>query len=125
MPDYRRSRDGRVYFFTVVTYMRQPILCLGKSVAAMRESLLEVREERPFEVKAWVLLPDHIHCVWELPEGDADYSVRWALIKKGFTKRMKGRIETPEQSRSRNGTCIHDLNVHLDSQPGPVVTFIP
>ncbi|MBI5902100.1 MAG: transposase [Deltaproteobacteria bacterium] len=101
MSDYRRARGGSTYFFTVVTYGRQPILCLADSIKALSEAISEVKEERPFEAKAWVLLPDHLHCVWELPEGDLDYSVRWALIKKGFTKRMKGRIETPRPNLSR------------------------
>lgn len=101
MSDYRRARGGSTYFFTVVTYKRQPILCLDDSVKALREAIRDVRKERPFEAKAWVLLPGHLHCVWELPEGDLDYSVRWALIKKGFTKRMKGRIETPLLNLSR------------------------
>ncbi|HLE18900.1 MAG TPA: transposase [Syntrophales bacterium] len=101
MSDYIRSRSGSTYFFTVVTYKRQPILCLDESRAALREAIKDVREERPYEVKAWVLLPDHLHCIWELPEGDADYSIRWALVKKGFTKRVKGRIETPLPNQSR------------------------
>ncbi|MBI5454568.1 MAG: transposase [Deltaproteobacteria bacterium] len=101
MPDYRRSRDGRVYFFTVVTYMRQPVLCLDDSISALAETTLEVQQDRPFEIKAWVILPDHLHAIWELPEGDADYSARWSLIKKGFTKRFKGRQETAALSRSR------------------------
>lgn len=83
-----------------MTYARQPILCLDESRAALREAIKDVREERPYEVKAWVLLPDHLHCIWELPEDDADYSIRWALVKKGFTKRVKGRIETPEPNQS-------------------------
>lgn len=101
MPNYIRAREGSTYFFTVVTYRRQPILCLDESREALGEVLREVRELYPFEVKAWVLLPDHLHCIWELTEGDSDYSVRWALIKKGFTSRMKGRLETPEPNRSR------------------------
>lgn len=101
MSDYRRAKGGSAYFFTVVTYGRQPILCLDDSIKALREAIREAKEERPFEVKAWVLLPDHLHCVWELPEGQLDYSVRWALIKKGFTKRIKGQIETPLPNLSR------------------------
>lgn len=101
MPDYRRARCGSTYFFTVVTYKRLPILCKDESRTALGEAIREVRAERPFEAKAWVLLPDHLHCIWELPEGDTDYSVRWALIKKGFTRRMKGRLEIPKPSLSR------------------------
>lgn len=101
MSDYRRPRDGKIYFFTVVTHMRQPILCLDESVKALEETVLEVRHKRPFEIKAWVILPDHLHAIWELPDGDSDYSVRWALIKKEFTKKLKGRLKTPEPNRSR------------------------
>lgn len=101
MSNYKRARDGCTYFFTVVTYGRQPILCLDDSRMALRQAIREVREKRPFEAKAWVLLPDHLHCIWELPEGDFDYSVRWAMIKKGFTKRMKGRLKTPLPGQSR------------------------
>ena len=105
MSNYRRLREGSVYFFTVVTYKRQPILCLDESRKALRGVLREIRDRYPFEIKAWVLLPDHLHCIWELPERDFDYSLRWALIKKGFTKRIKGRLSTakPTDSRVRRG----------------------
>ncbi len=63
MSDYRRARGGSTYFFTVVTYKRQPVLCLDDSIRALRAAIREVKEERSFEVKAWVLLPDHLHCV--------------------------------------------------------------
>lgn len=68
---------------------------------AFEETTSEVRRDRPFEVKAWVVLPDHIHAIWELPDFDSDFSTRWALIKKGFTKRMKGRLKTPSPDTSR------------------------
>jgi len=38
----------------------------------------------PFDIGAWVVLPDHLHCIWTLPEGDADFSTRWRLIKTAF-----------------------------------------
>lgn len=60
-----------------------------------------VRRDRPFDVKAWVILPDHIHAIWEPPDGDSDYSVRWALIKNGFTKKLNGRRKIPEPNMSR------------------------
>ncbi len=44
-------------------------------------AIREVKTKRPFSIAAWVLLPDHLHCLWELPEGDHDFSVRWRLIK--------------------------------------------
>lgn len=83
-----------MYFFTVVTYTRQPILCLEESRTVLREVIRDVKLAHPFGIKAWVLLPEHIHCIWELPKEDFDYSMRWGLIKREFTKRIKCRITT-------------------------------
>src|SRR5262249_39824596 len=89
MPEYRRWRvEGGTYFFTVVTADRRPILTTDLGRAALRESFAEVRAEKPFEVLAIVLLPDHLHCIWNLPALDADFSSRWADIKTAFTKRF-------------------------------------
>jgi putative transposase len=83
MSRYRRANiAGATYFFTVVTYRRQPILCDAPVREALREAVMVVREARPFTIDAWVLLPDHLHCIWTLPPGDNNFSVRWALIKR-------------------------------------------
>jgi len=78
MSDYRRWRiEGGTYFFTVVTYQRQRFLVKPQPRKLLREAIEAVRQNHPFEIVAWVLLPDHLHAVWSLPRGDADYSVRW------------------------------------------------
>lgn len=83
MSRYRRAdAPGATYFFTVVTYHRQPILCEPLVREALRNAIHEVRTKRPFMVDAWVLLPDHLHCLWTLPPGDADFASRWSLIKR-------------------------------------------
>lgn len=83
MSNYRRANtQGACYFFTVVTFRRQPILCDEAVRVALREAINSVREKKPFTIDAWVLLPDHLHCIWTLPEGDADFSSRWGLIKR-------------------------------------------
>tara|TARA_R110002051_G_scaffold323773_2_gene418471 strand:- start:8 stop:529 length:522 start_codon:yes stop_codon:yes gene_type:complete len=80
---YRRAHvPGGSYFFTVVTYARQPLLADRLNIEALGRAFRTVREERPFVMDAFVLLPDHLHCLWRLPEGDADYSSRWRDIKK-------------------------------------------
>ena len=90
MPEYRRaSAEGGTFFFTVVTYDRRPILCLEKSRGILRSVIRQVAKSHPFLVNAWVVLPDHMHCLWTLPEGDKDFSVRWALIKRGFTAGLR------------------------------------
>ncbi len=61
-------------FFTVVTYGRQPLLSDRLNIDALGRAFRRVRDERPFLMDAFVLLPDHLHCIWTLPRGDADYS---------------------------------------------------
>ena len=74
-----------MYFFTVVTHRRAKILTTDLARCCLREAIAEVRKELPFEITAFVLLPDHLHAVWTLPHGDADYSTRWQRIKSEFT----------------------------------------
>jgi len=105
MPEYRRTRaKGATYFFTVVTYWRQPVLCLPESLDAMKDVMRNVAERYPFQTDAWVVLPDHLHFVWTLPEGDSNYSMRWAVVKKELTKRLSSSIRAdgaPSRSRQR------------------------
>ncbi|MFC1750992.1 transposase [Pseudomonadota bacterium] len=61
---------------------------LTDRVDVLRDAVAKVKQQRPFEINAWVVLPDHLHAVWTLPEGDADYSSRWREIKKHFSKQL-------------------------------------
>ena len=90
IPNYRRVKSpGATYFFTVVTYERQRILCEPVSRVALRDAIHNTQSLHPFLINVWVLLPDHLHCLWTLPDGDYDFSKRWGMIKSNFTKRMK------------------------------------
>ena len=92
MPNYRRAQiAGGTWFFTVVSYQRRHILCNDDIRSALREAILTVRAQHPFSIDAWVLLPDHSHCIWTLPTADRDFSTRWAKIKREVTKRC-GRL---------------------------------
>jgi putative transposase len=83
MSRYHRSQTaGTSYFFTVETFRRQPILCDKPIRDALRSATAFTRTKRPFAIDAWVLLPDHLHRIWTLPPGDADFSTRWGLIKR-------------------------------------------
>mgnify|MGYP001194510540 FL=1 len=87
MPDYRRAWiPGGVYFFTVVLEQRRPLFDSEARVALLREAVRRTRAERPFTIDGFVVLPDHLHCLWRLPEGDADFAGRWREIKKRFTR---------------------------------------
>lgn len=83
MSHYRRAKSpGSIYFFTVVSYRRRGILCDTNLRDTLRRAISEVRDKSPFTIDAWVLLPDHLHCIWTLPPNDADFSSRWSRIKR-------------------------------------------
>jgi putative transposase len=84
---YRRARSaGATYFFTIVTFQRQSIFHDSMAVDMLRVAFRDVMVRLPFQIDAIVVLPEHIHCLWTLPEGDADFSTRWRLIKRDFTR---------------------------------------
>jgi putative transposase len=66
----------------------------------MRGVFRDVADRRPFQTDAWVILPDHMHVVWTLPEGDSDYSTRWAIVKKELTKHLRSLVDTDSASTS-------------------------
>ena len=86
MSNYRRFyKPGGCYFFTVVTHDRRPLLCIPDNISLLRQSFAKVMAARPFRMDAMVVLPDHLHCIWTLPEDDGDFSTRWRLIKRHFS----------------------------------------
>src|SRR6476646_7118715 len=86
MPNYRRNYvPGGTYFFTVVTHERRPILTTDIGRKCLRAAIEDEQKQRPFDVVAIVLLPDHLHTIWTLPENDVRYSLRWRRIKQRFT----------------------------------------
>ncbi len=97
MSNYRRVFiPGGTFFFTLVTWQRQPLLASGERVAWLREAFAHVRARRPFAIDGIVVLPDHLHCVMRLPEGDTDYPGRWREIKKRFS----GRVDVDTNARN-------------------------
>jgi len=98
---YRRAFiPGGSFFFTVATEKRRPVFASAESVEVLRMAFRVVRSTRPFEVDAMVVLPDHLHCIWTLPPGDADFATRWRLIKTWFTKHCDQALRS-EPNRAR------------------------
>jgi putative transposase len=108
MPNYRRAFvPGGCWFFTVALLERNNTLIVDQ-IAILRDAVARTRHSHPFEIDAFVVLPDHLHAVWTLPPGDADFSMRWRLIKTRFAKtlpkqeRLSVRLIVGRVSRRRN-----------------------
>ena len=127
MPNYRRNRvAGGTYFFTVEP-AGPPYRSASRADHALRNAVRSVRARRPFHIDAWVVLPDHLHCLWTLPDGDADFPGRWRAIKIAFSKSLPA-IEPrslPRLPRGERGIWQHrywehtirddrDYAVHMD-----------
>jgi putative transposase len=89
MPDYRRAwQPGGTYFFTVNALERHGNDLLTRNIEVLRQVVGQVRRTHPFQIHGWVVLPDHLHCLIELPPEDSDFAGRWRLIKANFSKRL-------------------------------------
>ena len=88
MPHYIRAFvPGGTFFFTVTILERRRKL-LTENLDTLREVFKSARRRRPFTIDAIVILPDHLHCIWTLPPGDADFSTRWQDIKARFAAQI-------------------------------------
>lgn len=106
MTEYRRPRTpGATWFFTVNLAERHRNARLTTHVDTLRRSFALVRRRHPFHIEAIVIRPDHLHCLWRLPEGDADNATRWGLIKAGFSRALPldERISASRRSRGERG----------------------
>ncbi len=89
MTDYRRNYiKGGTYFFTVNLAERKQKLLI-EDVDILREAFRTVKQAHPFKIDAIVILPDHLHTIWTLPENDADFSLRWRQIKSTFSRNIE------------------------------------
>jgi putative transposase len=124
MPNYRRAFvPGGCWFFTVNLLERRNTLLVDR-VDALRAAVEDTRRRYPFVIDAVVVLPDHIHAVWTLPPGDADFSVRWRLIKSRFARALP-RGERLGEARMKHGlvTKVRDWphsSFHRDVRAGIV-----
>jgi putative transposase len=101
MRRYLRARTlGASYFFTVNLENRVESRLLVDRIDSLRDAFMRVKRDRPFEVDAIVILPEHLHAVWTLPPDDADYSTRWGRIKAFFSMSIE-RTESVNASRLR------------------------
>lgn len=126
--DYRRLwRSGGTYFFTINLQQRKNNDLLVRHIDLLRNSVASVRKHHLFKIHGWVVLPDHMHCIIELPEGDTNFAIRWQLIKLIFSKgiprdeyRSAVQIKRSERGIWQRRYWEHlirdqqDFNAHMD-----------
>ena len=101
MTEYRRNFvPGGSYFFTVNLDDRRERL-LTDHIGLLRNAFRYARARHPFTIDAIVVLPDHLHAIWTLPDGDADFSLRWRLIKSVFSRGLRPGGQTSESRASK------------------------
>ncbi len=128
MTDYRRIYiPGASWFFTVNLLQRRNNHLLIENVDLLRESFRYVQKRKPYTMPGVVILPNHLHCIWTLQADDADYSVRWRLLKAHFSRALpkdervsKSRLKRRERGIWQRRFWAHlltsqdDFNNHLD-----------
>ena len=101
MTEYRRVYiPGVTWFFTVNLACHRGNHLLVEKIDQLRTAFRYVKERRPFRINAVVIMPDHLHCIWTLPEGDSDCSTRWNLLKGQFSRAID-RGERVSESRCK------------------------
>ncbi len=132
MPQYRRSYvPGGVFFLTLVTYRRIPLFSDVKNISLLRKAIAKMRTEKPFDITAAVVLPDHLHFIWTLPPDDSNYSQRVSRLKVLFTRSLRGKrtlsVDVSPSRRKHRESDVwqrrfwehtifdeHDLRRHFD-----------
>ena len=128
MTDYRRFYiPGATWFFTVNLAQRRNNHLLVDQIDLLRAAFRYVKQRKPYQMNAVVIMPDHLHCIWTLPSDDTDFSVRWKLLKSHFSRAIPKdeKISTSRESRRERGLWQRrfwahlivnqdDMNTHID-----------
>ena len=96
----RPKRPGATTFFTVCL-AEAGATTLVDNILLLRGAVRSVHELWPFQIEAWVVMPDHIHSIWTLPDEDTDYAMRWASIKSRFSRGLPDAALTVRQTEQR------------------------
>ncbi|MBC7623920.1 MAG: transposase [Aeromicrobium sp.] len=123
MSRYRRSvADGATFFFTVTLANRKGGLLVAE-IDRLRHAYRTVMARHPFQTIAICVLPDHLHAIWTLPIGDADFGKRWGSIKRlfsaglpGATSRSESKIAKREKGIWQRRFWEHQIRDDLDLQ---------
>jgi len=123
MTNYRRFYISKAtWFFTVNLVERKNNHLLVEKINELRDAFRYVLKQKPFRINAIVVMPDHLHCIWTLPQDDSDYSIRWNMLKGRFPRSIGHgeSISKSRQKRRERGIWAHlitdqdDFNRHFD-----------
>jgi putative transposase len=121
MTRYRRFyTPGATWFFTVNLAQRRDNALLIDKIEPLRQAFRYVKQRHPFHIDAIVVLLDHLHCIWTLPEDDADFSSRWNLLKGQFSRSVeKGeRVSASRTGKRERGIWQRRFWAHLITDQG-------
>jgi putative transposase len=126
MPNYRRAFVPRGCFFFTVNLLERRRTLLADHIAALREAVATTRQNHPFTIDAFVVLPDHLHAVWTLPPGDSDFSTRWRLVKSRFARALpkQERLSAVRAARAERGIWQRRFWEHLIRDEGDYARHI-
>ena len=131
MANYRRLYTPVPVIFHTGCVPQASHFCDALFRSALRQAIVQTRIKYPFAINAWVLLPNHLHTIWTLPQGDANYSLRWQQIKRKVSRTIgaeynRAELLTPSKIKHRESTIWQrrywehqirnqvDFNHHLD-----------
>lgn len=105
MTSYRRNFVAGGSFFFTVNLAERRLRLLVDHIDTLRSAFRATRTTHPFTIEAIVVLPDHLHAIWTLPEGDRDFAPRWRLIKSAFSRALPTgeRISQSRRSKGERG----------------------
>jgi putative transposase len=99
MSNYRRPKVTGASIFFTVSLADPRSFALTTHFTLLQRAVAMTRQERPFNIDAWVVLPNHVNCIWTLPAGDRDYPTRWRLIKSRFSRELPPGPRRPSHIR--------------------------
>src|SRR5438093_9968968 len=126
MTDYRRDFVVGGSFFFTVNLAERRLRLLTEHIDELRAAFRETRHGHPFTIDAMVVLPDHLHAVWTMPDGDADFATRWRLIKTGFSRRVPAgeRISSSRAAKGERGIWQRRYWEHTIRDEGDFVRHV-
>ncbi len=105
-----------VYFTVSLRHAGDDLLVL--EIERLRAAVRQTRAERPFQIRAWVVLPDHLHCIWDMPVGDADFVGRWRRIMRRFAVSLpKGPRRLAQIAGGERGVWARDFHAERIGSP--------